>query len=431
MSDDQKSHVTRTQAQVRRGWWPGWIWTIPVAAVLLVGWWAIRTFLAGGVDITISFDDVHGLKGGSDTKVVYRGMQIGQVREVKLAKDGKSVTVSAEIQDDAAQFLRSGTQFWLRGATPDLSDPSSLSAVISGPTLVMQPGPGNKERHFAGLVRRPVISGAHGAPDVYALSLAGDVGGLGPGEPVKLRGFTVGEVKDVGFRYDPQSGQIRTPVTIALYPELLHIDGGGDALKTAVHDLIRNGLRARLDRNPPLVGTPQITLDVMQGASGPTPADIDGVPQIPVASQGGLDSIVQRVNKVPVDQIAQNVLDITHHIDAVVSSAALNDAIAQLDGALQQIRRTADSTGPQVTHLVDQLRQTADRIDRAATAAEGTAKSAQQTAAAADKMLGGTPNQHGMQNAMREITEAARSVRDLANYLDQHPEALVKGKQGD
>jgi paraquat-inducible protein B len=34
-----------------------------------------------------------------------------------------------------------------------------------------------------------------------------------------------------------------------------------------------------------------------------------------------------------------------------------------------------------------------------------------------------------VENALREITDAARTVRLLAEYLEQHPEALLKGKK--
>lgn len=105
-------------------------------------------------------------------------------------------------------------------------------------------------------------------------------------------------------------------------------------------------------------------------------------------------------------------LDTTGHIDKIVSSPELTDAIAELDATLQQIHQTAGDAGPKITQVVDSLRKTA-------------------TAKAADKTLGGTPAQGGTQQAMRELTEAARSVRDLANYLDRHPEALLHGRAGE
>jgi len=413
VNDQPRSDIARTRAEVRRGWWPGWIWAIPIAAVLIVGWWAFRTFMNGGETITISFDDVHGLKAG-DTTVLYRGMKIGEAKSLALAKDGKSIEVTVHIVDSATQFLHSGTQFWLQGAHPSLSDLSTLSAVVSGPSIIMDPGPGKKTTHFAGLTQKPIIPGPHGPPQIYGVALNGDAGRLKPGDPVKLRGFTVGEVKDIAFRYDTATGAVETPVTLALYPSLFRLGGG--ALNSAIDRLIRDGLRARLDRDPPLVGNPELTLEVAPGTPLTAPSAVNGVPQIPAAPGGGVTSIVERVNKLPLDQIAQNLLDITHHADQIAASPALKDSIRQLDAALAQIHETTQQAGPQISALVERLRKTAGQLDS--------------TAGAADKLLGGSPAQTGLQSALRELTDAARSVRDLANYLERHPEALIHGRSG-
>jgi paraquat-inducible protein B len=432
--DESRPAVRRTQAEVRRGWWPGWVWAIPIAALLLVGWWLFRTFMTGGEDITIEFDDAHGVKA-KNTSVVFRGVEVGRVEGVTLAKDGRTVAVTAHIQDNATRFLTAKTEFWLRGANPSLSDLSTLSAVLSGPTIVMEAGPGQKATHFVGLPYRPVVSAGHGPPQLYGVSLEGAVGELKPGDPVKLRGFDVGEVRDVEFRYDAQSGKIEAPVTLALYPALFHLAGAaaadGGAFKAAIDHLIQHGLRARLQRDPPLIGNPQIALDVVPGEGGAAPSPIAGVPQIPAAAGGGISSLVDRLGKVPIDRIAENVADATHHVDALVSSPKLDDAITQLDAALAQIHETAANAAPQVTALVRTLRKTAGQLDGAVAAVEQTAKTARQTAASADKLLGGQPSQSDMQKTLHEITEAARSVRELADYLDRHPEALIQGKSGE
>ena len=52
-------HVDRVHAGVRHGWWPGWIWAIPVAALLIVIWLGTRALLAGGTDITIQIGRAH------------------------------------------------------------------------------------------------------------------------------------------------------------------------------------------------------------------------------------------------------------------------------------------------------------------------------------------------------------------------------------
>ena len=112
MSGEKPPGPSRTHAAVRHSRWPGWIWAVPIAAIFLVGWWLVRTFLTGGEDIIIAFDDVHGLKQ-SDSNVVYRGMNVGKVTGMQLAKDGKTVEVKVKIQDTATGLLKSETQFWL------------------------------------------------------------------------------------------------------------------------------------------------------------------------------------------------------------------------------------------------------------------------------------------------------------------------------
>ena len=280
----------RVQAGVRHGWWPGWIWAIPVAALLIVIWLGARALLAGGTSITIRFPDAHGMKE-ENTDVVMRGTRVGHVTGIKLTRDGTAVIVTASIDAGAGKFLRAGTRFWLRGAEPSLSNLSSIGSLLSGPTIVMDPGAGGKARHFTGLERKPIAPAAAGRPILYEISVGSEAGSLAGGDPVTLRGFTVGEVRDVGFDYDPATGQISTPATLAIYPSLFHVKGMHAAPTAAqvsgeIERLIDGGLRARLTRNPPLVGRYEVTLRRRAGAPpprGPLQA-ADGLPQIPMAS---------------------------------------------------------------------------------------------------------------------------------------------------
>jgi paraquat-inducible protein B len=412
----------RVQAGVRHGWWPGWIWAIPIAALLVVIWLGARALLAGGTTITIRFTDVHDMKP-ENTDVVMRGTQIGHVKGIALSSDGTAVIVTASIDREAAKFLTTGTRFWLQGAQPSLSDLSSLGSLLSGPTIVMDPGSGAKATHFLGLQRQPIAPTAAEQPLVYEISAGSDAGALAGGDPVTLRGFTVGEVRDVGFVYDPATGAISTPATLAVYPSLFHIKGvrgtpTGAQVAAEIEHLIDKGMRARLTRTPPLVGSYQVSLEATPGTPGPTgPLQAaDGLPLIPVASGGGITSIVNRINKIPIERIAQNALDITHHVDALTSSPKLRDAIVQLDASLREIHRMTGKAGPQIPPLIKRLRLAASDL--------------QSTANSAKRLLSGTATQNGLENTVQEITEAARAVRSLADYLDRHPEALIRGRGG-
>jgi len=410
----------RVHAGVRHGWWPGWIWAIPIAALLVVIWLGARALLAGGTDVTIRFNDAHEMKT-ENTDVVLRGAQVGHVTGVKLNDAGTAVIVTASINKEAAKFLRRGTRFWLKGANPSLSNLSSLGSLLSGPTIVMEPGPGPKTSHFVGFEQQPVAPSSTERPLLYEVSLGSEAGSLAGGDRVTLRGFTVGEVRDVGFTYDPATGDVSTPATLAIYPSLFHAKGlrtdpSASDVSAEIALLVRKGMRARLARNPPLVGSYEVSLEMVadaQPTSGPLTA-ADGMPEIPVAEGGGIGSIVNRINKVPIEQISHNVLDITSHVSALTSSPKLKDAVVQLDAALQQIHSMTAKAGPQIPVVIARLRRAAADLD-------GTAKSA-------DRLMSGTATQNGLSNTVEEITQTARAVRSLADYLDRHPEALIRGR---
>lgn len=404
------------QANVEHSWRPGWIWVVPIAALIVIAWLLVRHFANAGTDITILLPDAQGTKA-NNTHVVYRGVQVGTVTAVSLTANGDAVKVNVSIDDSATRYLTNGTRFWLRGAKPTLSDLSSLRAIISGPTLVMEPGPGGKARTFKGLLQRPIVPAYAGKPVVFLASFAGaGAGQVEQGSAIKLRGFTVGEVGSPGFRYDPQTGALETPVTLLLYPSLFHLSGGSEALEQTMARLVHDGLRARLAQSPPLIGNYHVSLEFEKGAPLASLSWSNGIATIPSAAGGGLDAVIAKAGTIPIDQIAQNVLDATRHIDAIVSSPKLADSLSQLDASLKSIRRTARQTGPKINRLVTSLRETADQLD--------------QTAKSADRMVVGNASQNSVSESLQEITEAARAVRELADYLDAHPEALVQGRSG-
>ena len=412
--------VEKQLARMRHGWWPGWIWGVPVAAVLVVAWLGLRSLFSGSESITIRFEDVHGLKE-KNTNVEYRGTKVGQVKKIELEEAGNGVDVTAEIDKSATRFLKSGTRFWLRGANPSVNDLQSLASLLSGPTLIMEPGPGDgqKTTHFVGEARKPVKPAQNAPTVLYGVALSGNAGSVKEGDPVKLDGFTVGEVREIGFDFNTGTGEVQMPCTLALYPSLFHHGTGGSApspesVRAEIGTLIQKGLRARLDQDPPLIGGYRVNLD-MTAASGPVQvAQVNGLPQIPFAAGGGLDSIAARVQKIPIEQITHNILDITQHIDALVASPQLKSAIGEADAALKQIHQTTAQAGPQVTKLLTTLHRASDDLDR--------------TANTANQFVSGSATEEGLNSVTAEVTEAARAIRSLANYLDRHPEALVKGK---
>jgi len=418
----------RTAAIQQKSRWPGWIWAVPIAAIGICAWLAVRELSTSGITITLRFDDAAGMKT-KDTKVVYRGLEIGQVTDVFLARDLGHVIAKVDIDAAVSDDLNTGTRFYLKGAAPSLTDLSSLKSVVSGPTIEMVPGIGEPTREFAGIDGAPPMPLIVSLP--YSVTFDGDAGSLKSGAPVTLHGFTVGEVKSTRLVTDPKTGKVATPVTLALDPTRFHFTGGAPAdgnwrplLDATLAKLVEQGMRARLSQTPPLVGAQQITLDMTADTGSATLGSGTEYPEIPSAGGGGgIESVVDQIGKLPVAQIGDNVKAITAHIDQLVAGPQLKDTIDHLDQSVAELDRTLQAAGPQIAPTIKSLRRTVDTL-------RATAKEIDATAAAMKSMTGGSPaSPNGnLQQAMAELTQAGRAVRTLADYLDQHPESLLKGR---
>lgn len=423
----ERERLPRTQAIAQASRWPGWIWAVPIAAAAITGWLLLREVLTTGIDVTVTFDDAAGMKA-NDTKVRYRGLEIGSVSSVALSSDGKQVVAHLNIDDGQKRALTAGTRFYLEGARPSFSNLASLKAIVSGPYVVMVPGAGAPQRRFAGLVGEPPPLLAVAIP--YLVNFQGSVGGLKPGAPVTLRGFTVGDVDHVAIVTDPQTGTITTPVVLLLDPTRFNIaaaapaDGNwGSVMNAALTELVSHGLRASLTQQPPLIGAQEVELDMTAGGEKASLRFGGRYPEIPTATSGGIENLVAQAGKLPLAQIGDNIDAITAHVKSLVSSPQLNDTLDHLDHTVAALNRTVDAAGPQVAPALDAARAAAESLRK-------TASSIEATADAIKDMTGASPTapNGNLQQALNELTETGRAVRSLANYLDQHPEALLKGR---
>jgi len=359
---------------------------------------------------------------------MYHGLEVGRVTSVALASDDWHVIVHLDIDRQLAPKINTGTRFVLEGVHPSFSDVSSLRALIAGPTIVMVPGPGRPARAFVGSEGGPRETLAVSLP--YLVSFEGAVGQLKAHAPVTLRGFTVGEVTSIGLSVDPRTGRISTPVLLALDPTRFHLtapppaDGNWKPLMDAtLSKLVDEGLRASLTRAVPLVGGEQVELGKVAGAHTGRLAVSGGYAEIPAAQGGGLERLPAELNSLPLAQIADNLRSITDQLRSLTSSPQLRDSLAHLDATLAALDRMSRQTGPQVAPTLREVRMTAASLRAAAQQMDATAQAARMAMGASPAAPSGN-----LQHALDELAGAARAVRSLADYLDQHPEALLRGR---
>ena len=415
-------------AIARRSWWPGWIWAVPIAAVAIVLWLLLRSISSRGVDVTVTYNDAAGMQPG-DTRVMYHGLEVGRVTSVALASDDWHVVVHLDIDRQLEPQINTGTRFILEGSHPSFSDISSLRALIAGPTIVMVPGRGQPARQFIGSEGGPRQTLAVSLP--YTVSFDGAVGQLKAHAPVTLRGFTVGEVTSIGLSVDPRTGRISTPVLLALDPTRFHLTGTPPAdgnwrpvMDAALAKLIDEGLRASLTRAVPLVGGEQVELDLVPGAQKARLDSSGRYARIPAAQSSGLERLPAEISSLPLTQIADNLRTITDQLRSLTSSPQLRDSLTRLDATLAALERISRQAAPQIAPTLREVRMTVTTLRAAAQQLDATAQSARMTMGASPAAPSGN-----LQHALDELADAARAVRSLADYLDQHPEALLRGRR--
>jgi paraquat-inducible protein B len=262
------------------------------------------------------------------------------------------------------------------------------------------------------------------------VTFTGAAGDLKVGAPVTLHGFTVGEVSAVELSVDPILGKIATEVGVVLDPSRFHIRGAAPisgnwtpVMNAMLTTLIQHDLRARLTQSPPVVGSRQIELTTVPNAPPATLRVTGRFTEIPSVQGDGIDTLVKAAGQLPIREIGDNVRAITQQVKSLVSSPKLNESIAHLDDALLHLDQTVRDAGPKVAPTLQSVHDTVDSLRH-------TASELDQTATAARVVIGAGPDapDGSLQPALLHMSEAARSVRVLADYLDQHPESLIKGR---
>jgi paraquat-inducible protein B len=194
-------------------------------------------------------------------------------------------------------------------------------------------------------------------------------------------------------------------------------------MNAAMTSLVANHLRARLAQSPPLIGARQIELALVPDAP---PARLEvsgGIAEIPTTETSGLDHLMAAAGQFPLQQIGDNARAITEHIKALSAAPQLKDSVVHLNSALKQLDQTLRTAGPKVAPTLQSVQDTVKSL-------KGTARELEETVASARSILGDNPAapDGSIEPTLLHISEAARSVRVLADYLDAHPESLIKGR---
>ncbi|WP_428560537.1 MAG: MlaD family protein [Solidesulfovibrio sp. DCME] len=287
------------------------------------------------------------------------------------------------------------------------------------------------------------------------------VSGLEVGAPVVFRGVPIGAVKEISIEADPSNLKFYIPVVVELLGgkiklERMKKNGQGpeslaDARKESpgnlLTQLIEKGLRAQLVTQSFVTGQLAVSLDLMPD----TPVRLVGgtdIPEIPTVPST-FEKLTETIKKLPLQDLVDRLIGAVTGIENLVNSPEIKSLPAKIDTTFNSgnelLREIRDKVGPMAHSLdlaIQNFSELAKNLDMRS---EGLSASAKATLGSLDSTLKdsrsaignfqkvvntNSPTVTDLNRALAEIANAARAIREFANFLERHPEALIQGKGG-
>ncbi len=353
--------------------------------------------------------------------VYYRKIEVGQVVAYELDAEGKGVNVEVFVHAPNDAYVTENTRFW-NASGVDLSvgangfalKTESLSSMLVGGIAFRAPPyspndkPADEARTFELFDDQDsALAPPSGEGQYMVLRFDQALRGLKVGAPVEFLGVEFGKVVSINLDFDANKRSFPLNVGIVIYPQLLgqahtkllkvmnHNPNDEAAGVRLIGSFIENGLRAQARSGNLLTGQLYIALDFYPKAEkvkfDPSlrPVSIPTIPGNLEQLQEKLESIVNKINQLPIERIAGN----------------LDSNLVELRKGLTQFNA---KTLPGVQNTLADVSKTLQ--------------------SASSTLAEDSPQREQLTQTLDELGRMSRSLRELSDYLGRHPESLIRGR---
>jgi paraquat-inducible protein B len=366
-------------------------------------------------------DDLGSLDVGSP--VFHRRAPVGRVVGYTLDAERDELSLKIFVEAPFHKLVTTDTHFW-NASGIDLTlnagglsvNTQTLASILAGGLAFDQPSdaprapPAPENTAFTLFAdRRAALAPPDGIAVPIRMVFDQSVRGLSPGATIDLLGVDIGRVRSIALQYDGQRKRFPVEVVAEIYPlrlgpvrTALLRDAGGAGDAVVLQRLVANGLRAQLRTGNLLTSQLYVALDFIPGTMHASGAAVDGVVQMPTAPgtlselQPQIAEIVQKLSKVPFDEIGRD----------------LRTTLAHANAAIGQLTPDAQKALAEVQRTLAKAQTSLDNLDRNVTDPNA-------------------PVQRNLEDTLVELQRTSRALRVLADYLQQHPDALLRGKPAD
>jgi len=371
-----------------------------------------------GRNFKLHTKELGGLNFGAP--VYFRQIAVGRVVQYKSLDDG-DIELEVFVKEPYDKHINAATRFWNAGGFDVTLNADGLEIKTQSLVTIISGGIAFDTMQGIGQDASKSVTDGHefhlypsrtaSRKKTYRVKrkvmfyFDDPVRGLLPGAPVQLRGYKIGEVLDVSLEFNRETGSFRIPVLAEFEPERVKISGETDFDNT-IEQLVDKGVRASLEPGNLLFGKLLVSLDlypdepqVQADTSGPYPV----IPTI----RGTVGEIAHDARAL-IDELRQTAGTINDFLD----SQAFQDSVDDLSATLEHIQlisaQISEQAAPQISAVLSGAESTLEEA-RVMLATNSTTRTE-------------------INRLLLELGDAARSIRLLADYLEQHPESLIKGK---
>lgn len=404
------------------------------------------TSAQAGLKLTLWAPHLSNLTTGSP--ILYRGYKVGMVTGVAMASDGSFFSLHAFIDSPWQKLVTGNSRFWNAGAVRISSGgagagvqlqsvPALLMGAVGFETPAGMPAPRAQDGNRFRLYNSESQAGDAAGPAAvtYRAIFSGGPHGLQAGAPVQLDGSPAGTVTSVTMRYNAAKGALETLTTFTLQPQEIplatgrwNLDDPAPQMNAMLSTLIAKGLRAEMGSTVPVVGGKMIQLAMVKDA--PQAKLQPGNPaQVPVFGGGSgdvgqilaqINDILASVNAMPLDQIAANIHSATSRLAALTRAPQTKQTLRHLDHTMAHVDAITRQVNTKLPAILQGVQQSAAQAQAALTAAQGLLNTRGPSNAA--------PDEADLPHTLYELSQAAQSLRALADFLNSHPGALITGR---
>jgi paraquat-inducible protein B len=285
----------------------------------------------------------------------------------------------------------------------------------------------------------------------YVMFFDGTVKGLTVGSPVMFRGVRIGSVSNISLIFNSSNMTVKVPVVVEFEPGKVDRVGEFDDDDSAdyIKKLVANGLRAQLQLQSFVTGQLMIAIDFFPNTPAHYVGLVDDYPEIPT-TPSSMEQITKTLENLPIQEFVKKLTNTVDGLNKLVNSP---EAMASLKSVRQGLHETAGilkKVNSQIEPIIGNLNATTvslksatGKVDAALSGSNGIPEQLTQTLATArDTLEDAQQALSSMQSAtsensvlmndvgttLDELSQAARSIRVLSDYLEQHPDSVIWGK---